>query len=126
MSDYVLQVEGRCVVDGFVITRSWNALQAGTVAQTGVYSTAGSQTWRLSNCMITGHKSSNFGGMYQPGGTTIVDHCTFFKNQKTSTSSSAANGIYVSGGTLTLVGSILWNDLVTGSEIFAVVLKNHA
>ncbi len=83
-----------------------SAKLGGAIAASGG---AGPQEVRITNSTFVGNTASNSGAIYTANTKNTITNCTFAENS----ASEYIDGIFNSGGTLTLVNTILANDPTT-------------
>lgn len=115
-----VSVTGKFVIfNGFKFTQGSEALGQAVSVNSSRYDPAPTmETFRLANCLITGHVTGVYAGTMQweaagisfsGSGNYCVSHCSIIDNFAVNDKTTRNPGIYLDGGTLRLVNSILWN-----------------
>jgi hypothetical protein len=110
LEGHSLQLDAIAVIDGVVLTHEPG------VKGSGVYVSSSDGRKRLVNCVIRNNQSSSQGGgIFSYSADLLLDHCTVCWN----TARSLGNGIYQSGGRITLRNSIVWNPVLASDPNLA-------
>lgn len=114
------------VADGFIITHMFNSStnKIGVGCGVVIELATTQQRCRLVNCIITGNVKDQGAGLWIEEGKVTLDHCTITGNKRNSLSTPTGLSAHVrTGGHLSLLNSILWNQDGSSGSIAEIDLQ---